>query len=95
MKYHAVYKCPICGKLSTVGDSVEIMYDDLPKILGKIVRNQAFAGNPYLHEVPMYVVCKCEDGNAGLAQFSGFMQDKSNSEKEVIDFVRKLINGIK
>ena len=91
MKYHAVYKCPLCGKLLKLGDSVEIPYDELPNILGSIVKNQQFAGNPYLHKAPMYIPCKCDNGNAGLAQFAGFMKDTSDTDKGVVSFLNKLI----
>lgn len=96
VKYFATYKCPLCGKLLTPSSSVEIPYEQLPALLGKAVQNQMFAGNPYLHQVPMHVVCKCNDGNAGLAPFVGFVADNS-SEKERIasNFLMKLIQRAK
>lgn len=93
MKYFAVYKCPLCGKLSRIADSVEIPYNQLPDLLGKVIRNQTFAGNPYLYQAPMYVVCKCADGNAGLAQFAGFVQDRSSTDKEGAGFLHKLLGN--
>ena len=92
MKYWAVYKCPLCGKLSRLGDSVEIPYDKLPELLGQIMKNQLFAGNPYLHKAPLYIPCKCNNGNAGLAQFAGFVQDTSVEDKSVVNFLNKLLN---
>lgn len=91
MKYWAVYKCPLCGKLLKLGDSVEIPYEKLPELLGRIMQNQLFAGNPYLHKAPLYVPCKCDNGNAGLAQFVGFMQDTSENDKDVVSFLNKFI----
>ena len=75
MKYCAVYRCQLCGTIRKLPDEIEISYDELPKVLGKVIQNhQLFSGNPYLHKAPMYVSCKCKDGNAGLALFAGFMQ---------------------
>lgn len=91
MKYWAIYKCPLCGKLSRLSDSVEIPYDELPKILGKVIQNQSFINNPYLYQAPMHIPCKCNDGNAGLAYFAGFMKDTSNTDKEAVNFLNKLI----
>ena len=71
-KYYAAYKCPLCGALLQYGDAQSIPYDALPDLLGKVVRNQQFAGNPYLHKDPMQVPHKCPDGSAGLAYFAGF-----------------------
>lgn len=71
-KYYPAYKCPLCGSLLQAGDPVEIPYDKLPEYLGVFIRNQQFAGNPYLHQVPMHIPCKCKDGSAGLAFFAGF-----------------------
>lgn len=95
MKYWAVYKCPLCGTLNKQGQSYEINKDDLPKILGKVVQNQQFAGNAYLYKVPMYAICKCSDGNVGLAQFAGFVEDKivSKAESDSAKFLTKLIKG--
>ena len=92
MKYWAVYKRQLCGKLYKIGDSIEVPYDKLPELLGKVVQNQLFAGNPYLHKAQMYIPCKCDNGNAGLAQFAGFMQDKSEQDRDVSNFLNKLLN---
>lgn len=72
-KYRAAYKCPICGTMVCIGNPVEIPYNELPKLLGEVVRNQQFAGNSCLYQAPIHTVHKCSDGNAGLAQFAGFM----------------------
>lgn len=71
-KYRAAYKCPLCGSIFCTGDATEIPYDELPILLGKVIRNQKFAGNPYLYQAPMHIPHKCRDGSAGLAQFAGF-----------------------
>lgn len=72
-KYCAVYKCPLCGNILKCGESIEIPYDELPNLLGLVIRNQKFAGNPYLYQAPMHIPHKCRDGSAGLAQFAGFV----------------------
>lgn len=71
-KYFPTYKCPLCNTLLHDRNPIEIPYDKLPEQLGRFIRNQQFAGNPYLHQVPMYIPCKCKDGSAGLAAFAGF-----------------------
>ena len=71
-KYYAAYKCPLCGTLLQYGAAKSVPYDALPELLGRVVRNQKFAGNPYLYEAPMQVPHKCPDGSAGLAYFAGF-----------------------
>ena len=91
MKYWAVYKCQLCGKLLKINDSVEISYDELPSILGKVINNQSFINNPYLYKAPMYIPCKCNNGNVGLATFAGFMQDTSEKDKEAASFLNKLL----
>lgn len=73
-RYKAVYKCPLCGALISTDKSQEVNYNDLPKLLGKLINNQQFAGNPYFYEAPMYITCKCSNGNAGLAVFAGFVK---------------------
>lgn len=74
MMVHAAYKCPLCNRILLYGNANEVPYDKLPDLLGMVIKNQQFAGNPYLHQVPMYIPCKCPDGNAGLAAFAGFVQ---------------------
>lgn len=91
MKYWAVYKCPLCGKLSRLGDSVELPYNKLSEILASVIKNQQFIGHPLLYRAPLYIPCKCDNGNAGLAQFAGFMQDKSEQEYNTVNFLNKLI----
>ena len=75
MKYSAIYKCPLCGQLIRYGQPHEVPYDELPRLLGKVVQNQLFAGNPVLHEAPMHIPHKCQDGSAGLACFAGFLKE--------------------
>ena len=71
-RYYAAYKCPLCGALLQYGESQSVPYAELPTLLGKVVGNQRFAGNPYLHQAPMQVPHKCPDGSAGIAYFAGF-----------------------
>lgn len=75
-RYKAVYKCPLCNELFSIGNSVEIPYNSLPELCAKVIRNQHFAGNPYLYQAPMHVPHQCSDGNCGLAIFAGFKQSK-------------------
>lgn len=72
VRVYAVYKCPLCGRLITTGPSQEVDREALPELCGKVIQNQQFAGNPWLHKVPMHVPCKCQDGSCGLAAFAGF-----------------------
>lgn len=92
MKYAAAYRCPLCKRLLLADNSFEIEYDQLPGLLGKCVCNQRFVGNPALHKVPMQIVCKCADGNAGLAQFAGFVKCNP-ADRPAAAFLSKLING--
>ena len=77
MKYSAIYKCPLCGQLIRYGQPHEVPYDELPRLLGKVVQNQLFAGNPVLHEAPMHIPHKCKDGSAGLSYFAGFLKEEN------------------
>ncbi|MGN0598688.1 MAG: hypothetical protein ACI4JK_02235 [Oscillospiraceae bacterium] len=61
--YVATYKCPLCGTLSRIGELHEVNYNDLPKLLGKVMQSQ-----PFLSKVPLYATCKCKDGNAGFVK---------------------------
>lgn len=74
MLVHPAYKCPLCNRILLYGNPSEVPYDKLPDLLGMVIKNQQFAGNPYLHQVPMHIPCKCPNGNAGLASFAGFMK---------------------
>ena len=75
MKYSAIYKCPLCGQLIRYGQPHEVPYDELTRLLGKVIQNQLFAGNPVLHKAPMHIPHKCKDGSAGLAYFAGFLKE--------------------
>jgi len=72
--YDIVYKCPLCERLLRLGKAVDLKYEQLPELLGKIIANQRFAGHPILYEAPMYVSCQCSDGNAGLACIAGLLK---------------------
>ena len=80
MTYRAVYKCPLCNRRLLYGNPLDISYDKLPEILGMVIKNQLFAGNPAIHQAPMYIPCKCPDGNAGLAEFAGFIQAEADGK---------------
>lgn len=76
MKYFPVYKCALCGALIRYGNATEIPYEELPKVLGDVIANQQFAGNPYLYQAPMHIPHRCPDGNGGLAYFAGFRKEE-------------------
>lgn len=89
-KYYAIYKCPLCGTLlKTTENTIEIPYDELPKLLGKYIRTQQFAGNPYLYEAPSHIPCKCKDGSAGLAAFAGFKRVDSFNHTSTNDIIKR------
>lgn len=75
-KYCAVYKCLLCGALIPFGNSCEIPYNRLPDVLAGVVKNQRFAGNQYLYQVPMQIPHKCPDGSGGMAHFAGFKKEE-------------------
>ena len=72
VRVYAVYKCPLCGRLITTGPSQEVDREALTELCGRVIQNQQFAGNPWLHKVQMHVPCECPDGSCGLAAFAGF-----------------------
>lgn len=72
MRFVAVYKCPLCGRMLLTSQPQDVPYESLPELCGRVIRNQIFINNPALYQAPMYIVCKCDNGNCGLAQFAGF-----------------------
>lgn len=78
MKYFPLYKCAMCGALLRYGNATEIPYEDLPKVLGDVIKNQCFMGNPYLYQAPMHIPHRCPNGNGGLAYFAGLMEAKEH-----------------
>ena len=74
MMVRAAYKCPLCNRVLLYGNESDIPHEKIPDVLGMAIRNQQFAGNPYLHQVPMHIPCKCPNGDVGLAAFAGFVQ---------------------
>jgi hypothetical protein len=74
VKYAVVYKCQLCGTLIQHGEPQEIPYESLPEICGQVIRNQLFAGNPYLHKAQMQIPHKCKNGDCGMAYFAGFVR---------------------
>ena len=70
-RYNVTYKCQLCGTIIRYGDAFEMEYNQLPEFCGKVIQNQLFAGNPHLHQAPMQIPHKCQDGNCGMAYFSG------------------------
>ena len=75
MKYSAIYKCALCGQPIQYGEPHEVPYNELPRLLGKVIRNQAFVGNPILYEAPMNIPHNCKDGSGGMAYFAGFLKE--------------------
>ena len=74
MIVRAAYKCPLCNRVLLYGNAIDVPYEKLPELLGKVIKNQLFAGNPYLHQAPMHIPCNCPNGDAGLAAFAGFVK---------------------
>lgn len=75
MNVRPVYKCHLCNAVFEYGNSVETPYEELPRLLGKVVQNQMFMNNPALYQFPMHIFHSCRDGKgAGLAQFIGFKE---------------------
>ena len=85
MKYCATYKCQLCGKL-LFGESVEVPSNQLSELLVRVIRNQTFSENPYLHKAPLYVPCKCDNNNAGLAYFAGFVHHEHDVDESITTF---------
>lgn len=76
MLVHPVYKCALCGRLTAAHTANDVPHDALPDLCGKVIRSQYYANNPALCQVPMYVICNCDDGSCGVAQFAGFKRAK-------------------
>lgn len=58
------------------GEPQALPQEALPQLIEQFIKQQQFNNNPFLHRAPMCIPHKCKDGNAGLAQFSGFMKEK-------------------
>ena len=71
-KYRLVYRCNLCGELTICGEGHPVPHEMLADLVGKVVRNQAMIGNPYLYNAPMHMIHYCRDGSVGLATFAGF-----------------------
>ena len=71
MKARVVYKCQLCGRLEDFGDVLDIDRNNMKSFCEKVIQNQMFAGNPYLHQAPMHVLHNCSDGSVGIAMFAG------------------------
>lgn len=74
MKYVAAYKCPLCNTVIKLTSAIEFEEDKLPALLASVVKNQQMIGTS-LHIAPMYIPHRCKEGNAGLAQFGGFIKE--------------------
>lgn len=64
MKFKPAYKCQLCGTVHLTGEAKEAPYDKLPELCRKVIKNQA----------PMYLACKCGNGDCGIAYFAGFVR---------------------
>lgn len=69
-----VYKCPLCGQLTQVGNETDLSTELFLLMTEKVISDQRFAGNPALCKAPLYGTHKCPDGSVGLAQFAGFQR---------------------
>jgi len=72
--YDVVYRCLLCDKKIRLGRELDVPESELPVFLGKIIKNQLFAGNTYLHQAPMQIPHRCDDGSAGMAWFAGLVK---------------------
>lgn len=70
--YRAVYKCQLCGSLEIYGQAQEVPDNMVKDLVDRVIQDQLFAGNPYLHQAQMYMTHRCPDGSTGLAHFAGF-----------------------
>lgn len=75
MFYRATYKCPLCGAIIKYGNPTECKESQLPDLLARVVKNQQFIGTTF-YTAPLSIPHKCNDGNAGLAQFIGFVKER-------------------
>lgn len=70
-KYEVRYRCQMCGKEIRQGNPTEVPYEQIPKLLARVVTNQQFIGTA-LYQAPQYIPHQCPDGSGGLAAFIGF-----------------------
>lgn len=70
-KYEVRYRCQMCGQELRQGNQAEVPYEQIPKLLARVVTNQQFIGTA-LYNAPQYIPHKCPDGSGGLAAFIGF-----------------------
>ena len=77
MGYNAMYRCQLCNKIFSVNNSdTHLTQQQAVELAAKAIQNQQFAGNPYLHQVPLYVVHNCNNRDAGIAYFAGFKSQR-------------------
>ena len=68
---YVVYRCALCNELVYVEMPEETLKQDDKDFCNKVLMNQQFAGNPYLHQAQMHVLHNCKDGSVGIATFAG------------------------
>ena len=68
------YKCNACGKVEIVGSSMDMSKEEMKSFCKDVIKNQAFEGNPYLHQAPKEVLHICDDGSVGIATFAGVLR---------------------
>lgn len=75
MIVHPIYRCLLCNTSFTAGNPVDVAYEQIPDLLGKVIQNQMFMSNPALYQFPMHLPHKCQDHKGGgLAMFIGFKE---------------------
>ena len=75
MKVKMAYKCFLCETILLSENSIDVQYNDLPKMCGSVIANQNFLGNKYLYKEPLQIPHKCKDGSCGMAYFAGFYKE--------------------
>lgn len=70
-KYEVRYRCQLCGQEFRQGNQTEVPYEQIPKLLARVVTNQQFIGTK-LFNAPQFIPHQCPDGSGGLAAFIGF-----------------------
>lgn len=64
MKYHATYKCALCGELVDFGRVVDLKEQWLHDLCAFILNSKA--------DITEHITHTCKDGSTGVAYFAGF-----------------------
>ncbi len=69
--YQAIYKCRLCGKEFSDGETGERNAETATIALSVFDSIDLTTGFPW-HNIHMRTICHCKDGSFGLADFQGF-----------------------